>query len=71
MILDGGGHFSPAGIVRVHTSSLLLLSHTAHDGAEGNPHTHSKNNNVETTLNVGIVQAKTGGNELRPPVSNA
>ena len=37
MVLDGGGHFSPAGIVRVHTSSLLLSSHTAHDRAVGNP----------------------------------
>ena len=26
VVLDGGRHFSPAGIVRVHTLSLLLLS---------------------------------------------
>ena len=37
MVLDGGGHFSPAGIDGVHTLSLLLSSHTAHDRAEGNP----------------------------------
>ena len=55
MVLDGGGHFSPAGIVRVHTSSLLLSSHTAHDRAEGNPHTHYNKNN-ETLPKVGTVQ---------------
>ena len=39
MVVDGGGHFSPAGIDGVHTLSLLLLSRTTHDRAEGNPHT--------------------------------
>ena len=39
MVLGEGGHFSPAGIVGSHTLSLLLLSHTAHDRTEGNPHT--------------------------------
>ena len=48
MVVDGGGHFSPAGIDGVHTLSLLLLSHTAYDCAEGNPHTHYNNINVET-----------------------
>ena len=41
MVLDGGGHFSPAGIVRVHTSSLLLSFHTAHDRAVGNTKEHN------------------------------
>ena len=52
MVVDGGGHFSPAGINGVHTLSLLLLSHTAHDRAEGNTrehkrrdHTHYNNHN--------------------------
>ena len=36
MVLDGGGHFSPAGIVSVHTLSLLLSSQIAHDRAVGN-----------------------------------
>ena len=36
MVLDGSGHFSPAGIVGVHTLSLLLLSRAAHDRAMGN-----------------------------------
>ena len=35
--LNGGGHFSPAGIDGVHTLSLLFSSQTAHDRAEGNP----------------------------------
>ena len=37
MVLDGGGHFSPAGIVGVYTLSLLLSSQSAHDRAAGNP----------------------------------
>ena len=35
MVLDGGGHFSPAGIVSVYTLSLLLSSQAAHDRATG------------------------------------
>ena len=62
----GGEHFSPAGIVRVHTSSLLLSFHTAHDRAVGNIREHNT-----TTLNEGTVQANPGGYELRPPGSNA
>ena len=42
MVVDGGGHFRLAGIDGVHTLSLLLLSHTAHDRTEGNPHIHNK-----------------------------
>ena len=33
MVLDGGGHFIPAGIFGVHTLSLLLSSQAAHDRA--------------------------------------
>ena len=36
MVLDGSGHFSPAGIVGVYTLSLLLLSRAAHDRTVGN-----------------------------------
>ena len=36
VVLDGGGRFSPAGIVGVHTLSLLLPSQAAHDRAEVN-----------------------------------
>ena len=42
MVLDGSGHFSPAGIVRVHTLSLLLLSQAAHDRAAVDSHTQDK-----------------------------
>ena len=45
MVVDGGGHFNPAGIDGVYTLNLLLSSHTAHGRAEGNPHTHSNNYN--------------------------
>ena len=37
MVVDGGGHFSPAGIDGVHTLTLLFSSLTAHQRAEGNP----------------------------------
>ena len=33
MVLDGGGRFSPADTIRVHTLSLLLLSQAAYDRA--------------------------------------
>ena len=36
VVLDGGGRFSPAGIVGVPTLSLLLSSQAAHDRAAGN-----------------------------------
>ena len=65
MVLDGGGHFSPAGIDGVHTLTLLFSSHTALDRAEGNPHTHNNQHrqtnttyrliDLETLTNVGIV----------------
>ena len=70
MVLDGGGHFSPAGIDGVHTLYLLLLSHTAHDCAEGNPHTHYTRRDTRITPWVQY-KSKTGRYELRLPVSNA
>ena len=33
IVLDGGGSFSPAGIVGIHTLYLLLSSQVAHDRA--------------------------------------
>ena len=53
MVGDGGGHFSPAGIDGVHTLYLLLLSHTAHDRAEGNPHTHYTRRDTRITTERG------------------
>ena len=34
MVLDGGGHFIPAGIFGVRTLSLLLTFLVAHDSAK-------------------------------------
>ena len=42
VVLDGGGRFSPAGIVGVHTLSLLLSSHTAHDRGAVDSHIQDK-----------------------------
>ena len=71
MVVDGGGHFSPAAIDGVHTLSLLLLSHTAHDRrAEGNPHTHT-NNNTNVERETWVQYKPRQGYELRTPVSNA
>ena len=40
MVSDGGGRFIPAGIVGLHTLSLLLASLVAHDRATEDNHTH-------------------------------
>ena len=42
VVLDGGRHFSPAGIVGVHTLSLLLLSRAAHVRATVDSHIQNK-----------------------------
>ena len=41
MVLDGGGHFIPVGIVGLHTLSLLLTSLVAHDRATEDAHKHT------------------------------
>ena len=41
MVLDGGGHFIPAGIFGFRTLSLLLASLVAHDRATEDTHTHT------------------------------
>ena len=40
MVLDGGGHYIPAGILGFHTLSLLLAPLVAHDRATVDNHTH-------------------------------
>ena len=70
MVVDGGGHFSPARIDGAHTFYLLLLSHTAHDRAESNPHTHYTRRYI-TITESGYSTSLDRGYELRPPVSNA
>ena len=39
MVSDGGGRFIPAGIVGLHTLSLLLASLVAHDRTTEDNHT--------------------------------
>ena len=41
MVVDGSGHFSPAGIDGVHTLTLLFSSLAAHGRAEGNTREHN------------------------------
>ena len=71
MVLDGGGHFIPAGIFGLPTLSLLLTSQAAHDRATEDTRTHIQERNTHTgkerytirskpdthlnTLNVGTV----------------
>ena len=42
MVVDGGGHFSPAGIDGVHTLTLLLSSQAAHGRETGDTRVHKK-----------------------------
>ena len=44
MVLDGGGHFSPAGMVGVHTLSFLASSREAHDRATGKTQEYTRDN---------------------------
>ena len=41
MVLDGGGHFIPAGIFGLHTLSLLLSSQAVRDHATEVTRTHT------------------------------
>ena len=41
MVLDGGGHFIPAGLFGLHTLSILLASLAAHDRATEDTRTHT------------------------------
>ena len=41
MVLDGGGHFIPAGIFGLHTLCLLLASRAAHDRATEGTRTYT------------------------------
>ena len=60
VVLDGGGYFSPAGIVGVHTLSLLLSSQAAHDRAAGNTRETHKRGHTET-LTRGYSNPRQGG----------
>ena len=41
IVLDGGGHFIPAGIFGLHTLFFLLASREAHDRATEETRTHT------------------------------
>ena len=50
VVSDGGGRFSSAGIVGVHTSFLLLSSQAAHGRAAGQfPYTRQETDTYELT----------------------
>ena len=66
MVLDGGGHFIPAGIDGFHTLSLLLASLVAHDRATEDTHKHTGNEHKYTrrrskTHHVGAVHSPRQG----------
>ena len=71
VVLDGGGCFSPAGIVGVHTLSLLLPSQTAHDRAAGNTIQHTTreihNSRQTHTLTRGYSNPRQGSTKSVPP----
>ena len=60
VVLDGDGHFSPAGIVGVHTLSLLLLSRAAHDRAAVDSHIQDKKSR-HTRITRGYSNPRQGG----------
>ena len=59
MVLDGGGHFIPAGVFGLHTLSLLLSSQAVHDRATEVTHQYKTHTLVysilQYELNVGTV----------------
>ena len=63
-VLDRGGRFSPAGIVGVHTLSLLLSSQAAHDRAAGKTISHitrDTRRHLNTRLTRGYSNPRQGG----------
>ena len=66
MVSDGGGRFTPAGIVGLHTLSLLLASLVAHDRATEDNHTRREpgtntNENYRTPLVGTVHKPRQGG----------
>ena len=72
MVLDGGGHFIPAGIDGFHTLSLLLASLVAHARATEDTHIHTGNGHKYTrrrskTYHVGTLHnPRQGGINFLP-----
>ena len=56
MVSDGGGQFIPAGIVGLHTLSLLLASLVAHDRATEDNHTTRREPRTNTNEHYWWVQ---------------
>ena len=48
MVLDGGGHFIPAGIFGLHTLYLLLSSQVVHDRATEVTHQYKRPTHLHT-----------------------
>ena len=61
MVSDGGGRFIPAGIVVLHTLSLLLASLVAHDRAKEDYHTHHTGRVSYTNVKEGTLPNTTRG----------
>ena len=55
MVSDGGGRFIPAGIVGLHTLSLLLASLVAHDRAPEDDHTTRREPETNTKEHYGTL----------------
>ena len=67
MVLDGGGHFIPAGIFGFHTLSLLLASLVAHDGAKEDTHTRTGKEHQSTNISKPWVQYTSLDREVLTP----
>ena len=50
IVLDGGGHFIPAGIFGLHTLSLVLSSQAAHDRDTEGTCTHTGKEHQSTNI---------------------
>ena len=50
MVLDGGGHFIPAGIFGWHTLSFIISSRAAHDRATEDTHSHTGKEHQSTNI---------------------
>ena len=55
MVSDGRGRYIPAGIVGLHTLSLLLASLVAHDRATEDNHTHHTGRVSYTNIKEGTL----------------
>ena len=59
MVSDGGGRFIPAGIVGLHTISLLLASLVANDRATEDNHTRRRDPGTNTDQHLTLPNTNT------------